>query len=89
MRTFFSNLLIISSNHPWPNCGLPVSRSSPRYFPSCSYRRPDGGTGKAHLEFQVAHRRGESCLYCGSPIQRVSLRGRGTHFCARCQPDGA
>ncbi|MCL0034419.1 bifunctional DNA-formamidopyrimidine glycosylase/DNA-(apurinic or apyrimidinic site) lyase [Dehalococcoidia bacterium] len=54
-----------------------------------TYRRPDGGTGKAHLEFQVAHRRGESCPNCGFPIQRVSLRGRGTHFCARCQPDGA
>lgn len=54
-----------------------------------TYRRPDGGTGKAHLEFQVAHRRGESCLYCGSPIQRVPLRGRGTYFCAQCQPDGA
>jgi formamidopyrimidine-DNA glycosylase len=51
-----------------------------------TYRRPDGGTGKAHLEFQVAHRCGEPCLYCGSPIQRVSLRGRGTCFCARCQP---
>jgi formamidopyrimidine-DNA glycosylase len=54
-----------------------------------TYRRPDGETGKAHLEFQVAHRRGEPCLYCGSPIQRVSLRGRGTYFCARCQPEGA
>lgn len=54
-----------------------------------TYRRPDGGTGKAHLEFQVAHRRGGSCPNCGSPIQRVSLRGRGTYFCARCQPDGA
>jgi formamidopyrimidine-DNA glycosylase len=54
-----------------------------------TYRRPAGGTGMAHLEFQVAHRRGEYCPNCGSPIQRVSLRGRGTYFCARCQPDGA
>ncbi|MCL0038529.1 bifunctional DNA-formamidopyrimidine glycosylase/DNA-(apurinic or apyrimidinic site) lyase [Thermodesulfovibrionales bacterium] len=50
-----------------------------------TYRHPDGGIGKAHLEFQVAHRRGGSCLCCGSPIQRVSLRGRGTYFCSECQ----
>lgn len=53
-----------------------------------TYRRPDGGTGKAHLEFQVSHRRGEYCPQCDSSIRRVSLRGRGTYFCARCQPDG-
>ncbi|MBT9165886.1 MAG: Formamidopyrimidine-DNA glycosylase [Chloroflexi bacterium] len=53
-----------------------------------TYRRPDGGIGKAHLEFQVAHRHGEPCPNCGSPIQRVSLRGRGSYFCTRCQPDG-
>ncbi|HEV3312023.1 MAG TPA: zinc finger domain-containing protein [Chloroflexota bacterium] len=25
------------------------------------------------------------CLRCGSPIRRIELGGRGTHFCPRCQ----
>ena len=52
-----------------------------------TYRRPDGKTGSAHTEFNVAHRNGEACPDCGSPIQRVSLRGRGVYFCPNCQRD--
>lgn len=50
-----------------------------------SYRRPDGTTGDAHSGFQVAHRRGGSCFVCGSPIARITVRGRGTYFCPNCQ----
>ncbi len=50
-----------------------------------TYRRPGGEKGSAHFEFQVAHRRGETCHCCGNPIQRVPLRGRGTYFCPHCQ----
>lgn len=51
-----------------------------------TYRRPDGQTGAAHLGFKVAHRGGQPCPRCGTLIQRIPLRGRGTYFCPLCQP---
>jgi len=50
-----------------------------------TYQLPNGEPGFAHLFFQVAHRLGERCYRCNTPIKRVSLRGRGTYFCPRCQ----
>lgn len=51
-----------------------------------NYYRPDGTTGTAHFEFKVAHGRGQNCPICGTPIERIVVRGRGTYFCPRCQP---
>ena len=51
-----------------------------------TYLRPGGETGKAHFEFQVAHRGGKPCYNCGTLIQRIELRSRGTYFCPNCQP---
>ena len=51
-----------------------------------NYYRPDGAKGSAHTEFKVARRRGEPCLTCGTPIAYMKLRGRGTYFCPKCQP---
>ncbi len=51
-----------------------------------TYQQPDGEPGFAHLFFQVAHRRGERCYRCNTPIERIVLRSRGTYFCPRCQP---
>ncbi len=50
-----------------------------------TYQQPDGEPGFAHLFFQVAHRRGERCYRCQTPIRRIALRGRGTYFCPKCQ----
>jgi len=50
-----------------------------------TYQHPDGELGLAHFFFQVAHRGGERCYVCHTPIQRISLRGRGTYFCPKCQ----
>jgi formamidopyrimidine-DNA glycosylase len=36
--------------------------------------------------FRVYQRTGEACLRCGSPIVRITVGQRGTHFCAKCQP---
>jgi len=58
------------------DCGASVS----------NYCRPDGSPGWAHEGFRVAHRRGRPCPRCGAPIQRLSLRGRGSYFCPVCQP---
>ena len=50
-----------------------------------NYYRPDGTKGTAHCEFRVAHRGGLDCLVCGTPLQRIVVRGRGTYFCPKCQ----
>ncbi|MBM3132656.1 MAG: bifunctional DNA-formamidopyrimidine glycosylase/DNA-(apurinic or apyrimidinic site) lyase [Chloroflexi bacterium] len=50
-----------------------------------TYRIPNGESGTAHSEFQVAHRRGEKCPACGTALGYIKVRGRGTHFCPKCQ----
>ena len=50
-----------------------------------NYIRPDGSPGTAHNEFNVAHGVGKNCPRCGTPIQRIVVRGRGTYLCPRCQ----
>ncbi len=51
-----------------------------------NYYRPGGELGTAHLGFKVAHRGGEPCPKCGTPIQRLPIRHRGSYFCPKCQP---
>ncbi|MFH1031446.1 MAG: bifunctional DNA-formamidopyrimidine glycosylase/DNA-(apurinic or apyrimidinic site) lyase [Chloroflexota bacterium] len=50
-----------------------------------NYIRPDGTLGTAHTQFKVAHRRGETCPRCGTPLERIAVRHRGTYFCPKCQ----
>jgi len=52
-----------------------------------NYFRPGGEEGTAQFEFKVAHGRGKYCPNCGTPIQRILVRNRGTYFCPRCQPE--
>jgi len=49
------------------------------------YRRPDGEQGAAQFVFKVAHRAGQPCPLCAMPIERITIRQRGTYFCPRCQ----
>lgn len=35
--------------------------------------------------FRVYQRTGEPCPTCGTPIQRITVGQRGTHFCPNCQ----
>lgn len=49
------------------------------------YVRSSGRKGSFAREHKVYDRQGELCLSCNSPIQRITLGGRGTYFCARCQ----
>ncbi|MFO8102416.1 MAG: bifunctional DNA-formamidopyrimidine glycosylase/DNA-(apurinic or apyrimidinic site) lyase [Dehalococcoidia bacterium] len=51
-----------------------------------NYRLPDGSEGLAHTQFRVAHRGGKPCPVCGTAISRISIRGRGSYFCPKCQP---
>ncbi|GAB4473817.1 MAG: bifunctional DNA-formamidopyrimidine glycosylase/DNA-(apurinic or apyrimidinic site) lyase [Anaerolineales bacterium] len=36
--------------------------------------------------FRVYRRTGMPCPICGTPIQRLTVGQRGTHFCPQCQP---
>jgi formamidopyrimidine-DNA glycosylase len=49
------------------------------------YSDADGKPGR-HREYLAVYRRtGEPCLVCGTPIERIVVAQRGTHFCPRCQ----
>ncbi|MFC1915954.1 bifunctional DNA-formamidopyrimidine glycosylase/DNA-(apurinic or apyrimidinic site) lyase [Chloroflexota bacterium] len=52
-----------------------------------NYYRPSGEKGTAHFEFKVAHGHSKHCPICGSAIQRITVRNRGTYFCPKCQPE--
>jgi len=49
----------------------------------------DGVPGSNQDRVQVFQRTGEPCYTCGTPIRRMRLGGRSTHYCPRCQPSGA
>jgi formamidopyrimidine-DNA glycosylase len=44
-----------------------------------------GVAGFFQLEHRVYLRTGQPCLVCGTPIRRMVLAGRGTHYCPHCQ----
>jgi formamidopyrimidine-DNA glycosylase len=44
-----------------------------------------GEPGLFQLEHKVYMRTGQPCLVCGTPIRRVTVAGRGTHYCPDCQ----
>ena len=50
------------------------------------YLRPGGIMGEAQTLFKVAHRLGKPCPVCGTSIERIRLRGRGSYYCPKCQP---
>ncbi|MFO7180102.1 MAG: bifunctional DNA-formamidopyrimidine glycosylase/DNA-(apurinic or apyrimidinic site) lyase [Pseudomonadota bacterium] len=47
--------------------------------------RPDGSDGGYQDHHLVYGRAGEPCPRCGTPIRRVVLGGRSTHYCPHCQ----
>jgi formamidopyrimidine-DNA glycosylase len=50
-----------------------------------TYFRPDGQIGTAHFKFKVAHGRSKKCPKCGTPLERIAVRKRGSYFCPKCQ----
>ncbi|MGI8773099.1 MAG: bifunctional DNA-formamidopyrimidine glycosylase/DNA-(apurinic or apyrimidinic site) lyase [Acidobacteriaceae bacterium] len=44
-----------------------------------------GAKGFFQLEHRVYMRTGQPCLVCGTPIRRLVVAGRGTHYCPVCQ----
>jgi len=49
------------------------------------YVDADGERGFFQLEHCVYLRTGEPCRRCQTPIRRVVVAGRGTHYCPNCQ----
>jgi formamidopyrimidine-DNA glycosylase len=49
------------------------------------YVDADGARGFFQLEHCVYMRTGQPCLSCRTPIRRILLAGRGTHYCTKCQ----
>jgi formamidopyrimidine-DNA glycosylase len=49
------------------------------------YVDANGVRGFFQLEHRVYLRTGQPCLVCATPIRRILLAGRGTHFCPVCQ----
>ena len=49
------------------------------------YVKPDGSKGDMQNAVAVYGRTGDPCYRCGTPIQRIKLGGRSTHFCPTCQ----
>jgi formamidopyrimidine-DNA glycosylase len=49
------------------------------------YVNADGEEGFFQLQHRVYSREGEPCLVCKSPIKRVVIAGRSSHYCPKCQ----
>src|SRR5712691_6487568 len=44
-----------------------------------------GQRGWFQIEHRVYGREGEPCKTCGTPVKKILVAQRGTHFCPRCQ----
>ena len=49
------------------------------------YVDADGVEGFFQLEHKVYQRTGQPCLVCGTPIRKIVMGGRSTHYCPNCQ----
>jgi formamidopyrimidine-DNA glycosylase len=49
------------------------------------YVNSDGEEGFFQLEHRVYGREGEPCLVCKTPIKRIVIAGRSSHYCPMCQ----
>lgn len=51
-----------------------------------NYQRPSGEQGSFQNQHRVFQRTGQPCPTCQTPIERIVLAQRSTHFCPICQP---
>ena len=49
------------------------------------YVDADGEEGFFQLQHRVYGREGKPCLVCKTPIKRIVIAGRSSHYCPRCQ----
>jgi formamidopyrimidine-DNA glycosylase len=49
------------------------------------YVNSDGEEGFFQLQHRVYGREGEACVVCKTPIKRIVIAGRSSHYCPKCQ----
>ncbi len=49
------------------------------------YQNGAGGQGHHQEKLNVYNRKGLPCPVCGTPIEKMTIGGRGAHFCPHCQ----
>jgi formamidopyrimidine-DNA glycosylase len=49
------------------------------------YVDADGEEGFFQLQHRVYGREGEPCMVCETPVKRVVIAGRSSHYCPKCQ----
>ncbi|WP_251549530.1 DNA-formamidopyrimidine glycosylase [Neobacillus muris] len=50
-----------------------------------SYVNSQGEIGMFQLELYAYGREGDACKRCGTPLEKMKVGGRGTHYCPNCQ----
>lgn len=50
-----------------------------------SYTSSLGVSGRFQNELRVHMQKGKPCPVCGTPIQKIKVKGRGTYVCEQCQ----
>jgi formamidopyrimidine-DNA glycosylase len=50
------------------------------------YRKADGSKGESQEHFYAYGRDNQPCKTCGTPIEKIRVAQRGTHYCPTCQP---
>jgi len=46
---------------------------------------PDGQRGDFQILHRVYGREDEACVNCETPVKKIVVAQRGTHFCPKCQ----
>ena len=49
------------------------------------YVDADGEKGIFQIQHRVYGREGEACLVCKTPVKRIVIAGRSSHYCPKCQ----
>jgi formamidopyrimidine-DNA glycosylase len=49
------------------------------------YVDAEGMSGYFQIEHKVYGHGGDPCTVCGTPIKKIVVGGRGTHYCTKCQ----
>ena len=50
-----------------------------------SYHSGNNVDGRFQNELNVYGKKGEKCMLCSTPIEKIFVGGRGTHYCPKCQ----
>lgn len=69
------------------DCLIKILKEAIKYQGSSvdNYVDISGEEGKYTPKLKVYGRQGEKCLRCGNKIKKITLAGRSTYFCPKCQ----